>query len=279
MAEEWRFHGHTLREIYTRMGFPCQATLANGKTFSGHLYNVDPETFTLLILKVPPSGPALPPQEQSSERAREVDDEEKNKVMSKQDSGMIEEGLERLQPRSENAEEKDRHIQEPTQTQVQASPSTSKPQPPPVSATTVTSEDKHQIVRPTMVAIRQHALKAFFIDTTAIAENRLTIETMETLAGLPAPPKISLADIESRKQSIITMLQSQRIPFKNDNEQQGEKVIQLLVGGACIKPPYTTSSVECPNKVILERVQGMIREHDFNKKQQHNNSEEESSPS
>jgi hypothetical protein len=44
-------------------------------------------------------------------------------------------------------------------------------------------------------------------------------------------------------------------------------VIQLLVGGARIKPPYTTSTVDCSNKVILERVQGMIREHDFNKKE------------
>jgi hypothetical protein len=31
---------------------------------------------------------------------------------------------------------------------------------------------------------------------------------METLAGLPAPPNISPVDIESRKQSIITMLES-----------------------------------------------------------------------
>ncbi|KAG0373519.1 hypothetical protein BGX24_011598 [Mortierella sp. AD032] len=157
MSKEWQCHGCTLREIHDRLGFPCEATLANGKTFSGHLYNVDPETFTLLILQLPPPAPPL--QERSLEQAKEAD---KDTTVAKyeQESEVTVDELQQQQP------------------------------------------------RPTMVAIRQHALKALFIDTTGTAENRLTIETMETLAGLPAPPKISPVDIESRKRCIITMLQS-----------------------------------------------------------------------
>ncbi|KAK3842069.1 MAG: hypothetical protein J3R72DRAFT_443577 [Linnemannia gamsii] len=262
MSKEWQCHGCTLREIHDRLGFPCEATLSNGKTFSGHLYNVDPETFTLLILQLPPPAPPL--QERSLEQAKEAD---KDTTVAKyeQESEVTVDELQQQQPRSENVEE--RQDQEPTQTQARVPPSTT--QPLSVNATVISNDNK-RITRPTMVAIRQHALKALFIDTTGTAENRLTIETMETLAGLPAPPKISPVDIESRKQCIITMLQSQRIPFKNDNE--GEEVIHLLVGGASIKPPYTTSSVHCSNKVILERVQGMIREYDFN------NHQEKSSP-
>ncbi|KAG0264710.1 hypothetical protein BGZ95_003541, partial [Linnemannia exigua] len=184
---------------------------------------------------------------------------------NEQDSGAIVDKLQQQQPKSEYVEE--HQNQGPTQIQAQTSPSATKPLL--VNVTTGATNDNKQTARPTMVAIRQHALKAFFIELTGTTENRLTTKTMETLAGLPAPPKISPVDIESRKQCIITMLQSQRIPFKNDNE--GEVVIHLLVGGATIKPPYTTYSVDCPNKVILERVQGMIREYDYN-------SQEKSSP-
>ncbi|KAF9950686.1 hypothetical protein BGZ72_007696 [Mortierella alpina] len=52
MAQAWRFFGSTLRDIHTQLGTPCQATLLNGKTYSGYLYNVDPETETLLILQL-----------------------------------------------------------------------------------------------------------------------------------------------------------------------------------------------------------------------------------
>lgn len=52
MAQAWRFFGSTLRDIYTQLGTPCHATLLNGKIYSGYLYNVDPETETLLILQL-----------------------------------------------------------------------------------------------------------------------------------------------------------------------------------------------------------------------------------
>ncbi|OAQ31508.1 hypothetical protein K457DRAFT_124144 [Linnemannia elongata AG-77] len=254
MSEEWKLHGYTLREIYNSLGFPCQATLANGRTFSGQLYNVDPETLTLLILQAPPKP--TPTQEQSSEQAKDIILETSEQQQQQQEC-----------PLPENP--KKPQDQEPTQTQTQAQVSPSTKQHPKQDATLATTVGT-QSVRPTMVAIRQHALKAFSIDTSATEGSRLTIETMESLAGLPSPPSISPVDIESRKQSIITMLDSQRIPWKTtggegERKEEGE-VIQLAVGGARIKPPYTTSSVDCPNKVILERVQGMIREHDFNNK-------------
>ncbi|KAF9124506.1 hypothetical protein BGX30_000910 [Mortierella sp. GBA39] len=250
MSEEWRFSGHTLREIYNSLGSPCQATLANGKTFSGNLYNVDPETLTLLILQVPPTP--TPTQERSPEKAKDT---------------ILETSEQQQQERPLPEDARKVQDQEPTQTQTQAQVSLSTDQQPTSNATLATNGGT-QSVRPTMVAIRQHALKTFSIDTSASEGNRLTTETMEALAGLPAPPNISPVDIESRKQSIITMLDSQRIPWKTTGgegagKEEGE-VIQLVVGGVRIKPPYTTSSVDCPNKVILERVQGMIREHDIN---------------
>ncbi|KAG0213057.1 putative choline transporter, neither null mutation nor overexpression affects choline transport [Mortierella sp. GBA30] len=52
MAQEWRFFGRTLKDIHSHLGAPCHATLLNGKTYSGYLYNVDPETYTLLILQL-----------------------------------------------------------------------------------------------------------------------------------------------------------------------------------------------------------------------------------
>lgn len=128
MSDEWQFHGCTLREIYNSLGFLCQATLTNGKTFSGHIYNIDPETFTLLILQVPPTQ--AQEQEQSSEQTSVGKD-----GSSSQD-------------------------QEPTQTQAQVSPSTNQI---PSNTTATMSASKHGGARPTMVAIRQHSLKTFSI--------------------------------------------------------------------------------------------------------------------
>lgn len=257
MSEEWKLHGYTLREIYNSLGFPCQATLANGRTFSGQLYNVDPETLTLLILQAPPTP--TPTQEQSSGQAKDMILETSEQQNQQQEC-----------PLPENA--KKPQDQEPTQTQTQAQVSPSTKQHPTQDATLATTGGT-QSVRPTMVAIRQHALKAFSIgkwkslailsrrehhatnkqkskfekdgrdpdsnraeapsgtfifplartlihqtcsifltlvtiDTSATEGSRLTIETMESLAGLPSPPSISPVDIESRKQSIITMLDS-----------------------------------------------------------------------
>ncbi|CAO3564409.1 unnamed protein product [Mortierella alpina] len=67
MAQAWRFFGSTLRDIYTHLGSPCHATLLNNKTYSGYLYNVDPETETLLILLLQ-DPPASREQQQSTER-------------------------------------------------------------------------------------------------------------------------------------------------------------------------------------------------------------------
>ncbi|KAK3820512.1 MAG: hypothetical protein JOS17DRAFT_346843 [Linnemannia elongata] len=147
MSEEWKFHGYTLHEIYDSLGSPCQATLANGKTFSGHLYNVDPETLTLLILQVPPTP--TPRQELSSEQAKDTILETSEQQQQKQE-----------RPLPENA--KKPQDQEPTQTQThaQAPPSSNQP---PISNATLATNEGTQSLRPTMVAIRQHALKTFSI--------------------------------------------------------------------------------------------------------------------
>ncbi|KAF9551286.1 hypothetical protein EC957_009170 [Mortierella hygrophila] len=198
MSEEWKFSGHTLREIYNSLGSPCQATLANGKTFSGNLYNVDPETLTLLILQVPPAP--TPIQEQSSEQAKDTIPE-----TSEQQQQQQQEKQQQERPLPEDARKL--QDQEPTQTQTQAQVSLSTNQQP-TSNVTLAMNGGTQSVRPTMVAIRKHALKSFSINTSASEGSRLTTETMEALAGLPAPLNISPVDIESRKQSIITMLDS-----------------------------------------------------------------------
>ncbi|KAF9092791.1 hypothetical protein BGX23_003904 [Mortierella sp. AD031] len=265
MSEAWQFHGYTLGEIFSQLGAPCQATLVNGKSFSGHLYNVDPETLTLLILRLP--------QGQEHVQESEGKDDKNTIERNEQAEGVI--YLVEQQPLALNEPQE----QEPKQIQAPVSPTKSQNQ---SDATENNSTQSAHTEGRTMAVIRQHALKSFVIG------NRLTIESMETLAGLPTPPNVSPVDIKSRKQSIIAMLQSQRIPVKTttttpsatstttttaqvkeeQEEQEGgeleDEVIHLLVGSAQIRPPYTTSTVDCPNKVILERVQGMIREHDLN---------------
>ncbi|KAG0227971.1 hypothetical protein B0O80DRAFT_497919 [Mortierella sp. GBAus27b] len=51
MAEEWNFLGCTLQDIYSKLGSPCVVTLTNRSEHSGYLYNIDPETYTLFLLK------------------------------------------------------------------------------------------------------------------------------------------------------------------------------------------------------------------------------------
>lgn len=50
MADDWRFFGSSLRDVYSHLGSTCHVMLKGGKDYSGHLYNVDPETLTLLLL-------------------------------------------------------------------------------------------------------------------------------------------------------------------------------------------------------------------------------------
>ncbi|KAG0035706.1 hypothetical protein BGZ82_005136 [Podila clonocystis] len=50
MADDWQFFGNSLRDVYSHLGSICHVTLKSGKYYSGHLYNVDPETLTLLLL-------------------------------------------------------------------------------------------------------------------------------------------------------------------------------------------------------------------------------------
>ncbi|KAF9921609.1 hypothetical protein FBU30_008327 [Linnemannia zychae] len=230
MSTEWQFHGCTLREIYSRLGSVCQATLMNGKVFSGHLYNVDPETRTLFILKLPREHIK---QGDTNGRESRCSTTAANEPETKRETDP-------QQPEGELGDQGEL-------TQSKASlPSTTIP----------------QTERPTMVAIRQHVVKAFSIDTDEVKS--LTTREMEALADLPPPFKVSPVDIASRRQSIIAMLKLQRIPVKQTNDQEDDGAIHLLVGSAKINPPYVTSSVSCANKVILERVQAMIREYDFN---------------
>ncbi|KFH70272.1 hypothetical protein MVEG_03123 [Podila verticillata NRRL 6337] len=51
MADDWRFFGNSLRDVYSHLGSTCHVTLKSGKVYSGHLYNVDPETSTLLLIQ------------------------------------------------------------------------------------------------------------------------------------------------------------------------------------------------------------------------------------
>jgi hypothetical protein len=53
MADDWRFFGSSLRDVYSHLGWTCHVTLKSGKDYSGHLYNVDPETWTLLLVQAP----------------------------------------------------------------------------------------------------------------------------------------------------------------------------------------------------------------------------------
>ncbi|KAG0003422.1 hypothetical protein BGZ80_007603 [Entomortierella chlamydospora] len=50
MAKQWLFFGYTLGDIHSQLGSVCRATLLNGMEYSGYLYSVDPETYTLLML-------------------------------------------------------------------------------------------------------------------------------------------------------------------------------------------------------------------------------------
>ncbi|KAF9583349.1 hypothetical protein BGW38_009688 [Lunasporangiospora selenospora] len=49
--EAWRFFGNSLSDVYTLLGTSCQVTLTNGRHYSGSLYNVDPETRSILLLQ------------------------------------------------------------------------------------------------------------------------------------------------------------------------------------------------------------------------------------
>ncbi|KAF9281428.1 hypothetical protein BGZ68_006643 [Mortierella alpina] len=71
MAQAWRFFGSTLRDIYTQLGTPCHATLLNGKIYSGYLYNVDPETETLLILQLQEPQESREQQQSNDQRQTE----------------------------------------------------------------------------------------------------------------------------------------------------------------------------------------------------------------
>ncbi|KAF9381105.1 Gem (Nuclear organelle) associated protein 6 [Podila verticillata] len=51
MADDWRFFGNSLRDVYSHLGSTCHVMLKSGKVYSGHLYNVDPETSTLLLIQ------------------------------------------------------------------------------------------------------------------------------------------------------------------------------------------------------------------------------------
>lgn len=53
MADDWRFFGNSLRDVYSHLGSTCHVALKSGKVYSGHLYNVDPETSTLLLVLDP----------------------------------------------------------------------------------------------------------------------------------------------------------------------------------------------------------------------------------
>ncbi|KAF9101651.1 hypothetical protein BGX27_011388 [Mortierella sp. AM989] len=188
MAEQWRFFGCTLRDIHNQLGSFCSATLLNGIEYSGYLYSIDPETYTLLMLQ------------------------RKQKESSNEQS----------QDQNKNGE---------------------------AGAGSTSGEASW-----TMIAVRQHALKAWtFSDSTA--SDRLTLSEMDTIAHI-SQTLGNPAEISARKDRLVTLLRSKRIPV----ETTAEDMVVHIMNCAHVRPPYLAVSIDCSNAVIRERVKGMIQE-------------------
>ncbi|KAF9950317.1 hypothetical protein BGZ70_001428 [Mortierella alpina] len=196
MAQAWRFFGSTLRDIYTQLGSPCHATLLNGKTYSGYLYNVDPETETLLILQL--HNPQASREENLSTEQGQTD--------------------------------------------------------PPLShAADAAKQDVGKRTAQSMVAVSRQAAKDFHIDS--LASDRLTLQEMDSLArvlsNLGNPE-----DTKARKDRLVASLQAKRIPVETSED---DAVVHIL-NCAHVRPPYNVSSIDCDNRVVRERVKGMIQD-------------------
>ncbi|KAF9937414.1 hypothetical protein BGZ67_001310 [Mortierella alpina] len=201
MAQAWRFFGSSLRDIYTQLGTSCHATLLNGKTYSGYLYNVDPETETLLILQL------KDPQES--------------------------------------------HEQQQSEEQSQT-------EPPLNDAAEAEKQDSRKRTAQSMVAVSRQAVKDFCVDTGA--SDRLTLQEMDSMArvlsNLGSPE-----ETKARKDRLVALLQSKRIPVETTED---DAVVHIL-DCAHVRPPYSASSIDCDNRVVRERVKGMIQDmHDGN---------------
>ncbi|KAF9362766.1 hypothetical protein BGX34_005542 [Mortierella sp. NVP85] len=194
MAEEWSFFGCTLQDVHSKLGWPCVATLVNGSEYSGYLYNIDPETRTLFVLKrKSPNRPSQ--QDQVISRGKE-------------------------------------------------------PMEAPIGHETKVEAGEAW----TMIVVRQHALKTFEFQVDH-SSDWLSVEDMDSIARIPHA-LIDPAKISARKESLVTMLQSKRIPV----EWSAEDAVVHIMNSAHVHPPYLPSTVKCANGVILERVKGMIQE-------------------
>ncbi|KAG0002758.1 hypothetical protein BGZ65_002346 [Modicella reniformis] len=194
MAEEWRFFGFTLQDIHSKLGSPCVATLV-GSEYSGYLYNIDPETYTVFILQRLCQG-----QGQG------------------QDQGQ---GL--------------------TQEQV-------------AHGDNIETNVKENHEAWDIVVVRQHALKGFEFQNDSEPDN-LSVEEMDSIARVPHA-LIDPAKIKARKEGLVAMLRSKRIPV----ETSAEDAVVHIMNSAHVHPPYLPLSVECANGVMLERVRSMIQE-------------------
>ncbi|KAF9357491.1 hypothetical protein BGX26_003622 [Mortierella sp. AD094] len=188
MAMQWLFFGYTLGDVYSQLGSVCRATLLNGMEYSGYLYSVDPETYTLLML-----------------------------LRGKKESSLE-------QPQSQRE-----------------------------SDTTVTGGLDTKALW-TMVAVRQHALKAWECPDSSTTD-RLSLGEMDTLAHV-SQILGDEAEIKGRKERLVTLLRSKRIPVETTTE---DKVVHIM-NCAHVRPPYLAASIDCANVVIRERIKGMIEE-------------------
>ncbi|KAF9573896.1 hypothetical protein EC968_007724 [Mortierella alpina] len=195
MAQTWRFFGSTLRDIYTQLGTPCHATMLNGKTYSGYLYNVDPETETLLILQ-------------------------------------LQEAQARGQQESEEQSQSDS---------------------PPHDAVDAEEKDFGKRTAQSMVAVFRPAAKAFHIDSAA--SDRLSLQEMDSLARVLSSVG-SPEETKARKDRLVASLRSKRIPVETTED---DAVVHIL-DCAHVRPPYSASSIDCDNRVVRERVKGMLQD-------------------
>ncbi|KAI1297783.1 hypothetical protein EDD11_006931 [Mortierella claussenii] len=105
----------------------------------------------------------------------------------------------------------------------------------------------------TMVAIRQHALKAFKLEDNT-SSDRMSFEEMDTIAHISHKLR-DPAEIQERKDKLVAMLRSKRIPV----ETAAEDPVVHIMNSAHVHPPYLPVTIDCDNGVVRERVKGMIQ--------------------
>ncbi|KAG0344055.1 hypothetical protein BG004_004780 [Podila humilis] len=105
-----------------------------------------------------------------------------------------------------------------------------------------------------VVAVRQHAIKDFSINKSP-ESRRLTMEDMDKYVPISSQ-LLNKEAVHARKTRLVESLRSKRIPVESTDD---DPVVHIMAS-AHVRPPYLPSTVDCPNRVISERVKAMVQE-------------------